>query len=69
MSLNMKSFKALRLRQVIEKTGVSRAQIYKLVKDGKFPKSHNLSDTGCIVAWEEFKIDEWLKSKFTEESR
>ncbi len=66
MSVNRKSFRALRLRQVIEKTGVSRAQIYKLAKDGKFPKPHSLTDSGCISAWDERAIDAWLEAKFSE---
>ena len=56
--------RALRLPQVIDKTNVSRSQIFRMIKAGTFPPSHNLSETGCVVAWDEAAIDAWLKSKF-----
>ena len=59
------SFRALRLPQVIDKTNVSRSQIFRMIKAGTFPKAHNLSETGCIVAWDEAAIDSWLEAKFT----
>jgi prophage regulatory protein len=60
------SFRALRLPQVIDKTNVSRSQIFRMIKAGTFPPSHNLSNTGCVVAWNEADIDAWLEAKFTE---
>jgi predicted DNA-binding transcriptional regulator AlpA len=66
MEIQSTSYRALRLPQVIDKTNVSRSQIFRMIKAGTFPPSHNLSDTGCIVAWSETAIDKWLKSKFTE---
>jgi predicted DNA-binding transcriptional regulator AlpA len=60
------SFRALRLAQVIDKINVSRSQIFRMVKDGTFPPSHNLSETGSIVAWNEAEIDIWLGAKFSE---
>ncbi len=66
MELQYTSFRALRLPQVIEKTNVSRSQIFRMIKAGTFPPSYNLSDTGCIVAWDERAIDVWLEAKFKE---
>lgn len=60
------SIRALRLPQVIEKTGISRSQIHRMVKAGTFPKSHHLTDTGCVTVWNEAEIDAWLDSKFSE---
>jgi len=65
MSLNRKPLRAIRLPQVVEKTSVSRAQIYKLAKVGKFPKPHSLTDSGCISAWDEAEVDQWLADKFS----
>jgi len=65
METQTTSYRALRLPQVIDKTNVSRSQIFRMIKAGSFPPSYNLSDTGCVVAWNEADIDEWLKSKFT----
>jgi prophage regulatory protein len=54
--------RALRMSQVIEKTGLSKTQIYRLLKQGKFPKFHNLSQRA--KAADEREIDEWLAEKF-----
>ncbi|MBT6218940.1 MAG: AlpA family phage regulatory protein [Rhodospirillaceae bacterium] len=62
------SLRALRLPQVTHKTGISRSQVFKMIKAGEFPQSYRLSDTGCIVAWNETEIDTWLASKFSEVS-
>jgi prophage regulatory protein len=59
------SIRALRLPQVIDKTGISRSQLYRMVKAGTFPPSYQLSDTGSIVAWNEKSIDVWLAAKFS----
>ena len=58
------SFRALRLPQVIDKTSVSRSQIFRMIKAGTFPPSYQLSETGCVVAWNETEVDAWLESKF-----
>jgi prophage regulatory protein len=68
METQTTSYRALRLPQVIDKTNVSRSQIFRMMKAGTFPSSHNLSDTGCIVAWAESEIDAWLEAKFSEAS-
>ena len=64
METQTTSFRALRLPQVIDKINVSRSQIFRMIKAGTFPPSHNLSETGSIVAWDEAAIDAWLESKF-----
>ena len=66
MDTQSTSLRALRLPQVVEKTSVSRSQIFRMMKAGTFPPPHNLSDTGCIVAWSEARIDAWLETKFSE---
>ena len=60
------SLRALRLPQVTDKTGISRSQVFKMIKAGDFPQSYRLSDSGCIVAWNETEIDAWLEAKFLE---
>lgn len=59
------SVRALRLPQVTDKTGISRSQVFKMIKAGDFPQSYRLSDSGCIVAWNETEIDAWLEAKFS----
>ena len=55
--------RALRMSQVIEKTGLSKTQIYRLQKEDKFPRFYNLSERA--KAADEREIDEWLAEKFS----
>jgi prophage regulatory protein len=51
----------LRIRQVIQATGLSRMTIYRLELAGKFPKRRQLSENS--VAWLESYISEWIDSR------
>ena len=53
--------KALRIPQVIERTGLSKTHLYRLIQQGKFPKSHKLSER--VSAWDEQAITAWLAEK------
>ena len=53
--------KLLRLIYVIKKTGLSRAQLYKLMKEGRFPSNVLISERA--VAWVESEVEEWMKSR------
>jgi prophage regulatory protein len=53
--------KFLRIRQVIQATGLSRMTIYRLELAGKFPKRRQLSENS--VAWLESEISEWIDSR------
>ncbi len=55
--------RALRLPQVLAKTGLSRTHTYRLIKCGEFPPPHNLSER--VSAWNEADIDAWLAEKFS----
>lgn len=48
----------LRLREVLDRTGLSRSTIYDLMKKGKFPRQIALTP-GC-VGWSEDDIQEWF---------
>jgi len=50
------------MSRVCEKTGLSRAHIYKLVRAGRFPAPYKLSER--VSAWSEQKISDWLEAKF-----
>ena len=54
--------RALRLPQVLAKTGLSRTHTYRLIKWGEFPPPHKLSER--VSAWNEADIDAWLAEKF-----
>ena len=52
----------LRIQKVLDKTGLSRTQIYRLISRGQFPRPHHLSER--IVAWNAADVDAWLADKF-----
>jgi len=58
--------KILRLPEVIKRTGTSRSSIYRLIEQGEFPKSYPIF--GRAVGWSETDINQWIESKFQNES-
>jgi prophage regulatory protein len=64
IAIERKARRALRLRQVLEKTGLSRSQLYRLIGRGDFPAGVPLSEH--VRAWDEWGIDDWLAAKFGE---
>jgi prophage regulatory protein len=53
--------KFLRIRQVMQVTGLSRMTIYRLELAGKFPKRRQLSQNS--VAWLESDVATWADSR------
>jgi prophage regulatory protein len=53
--------KFLRVRQVMQLTGLSRMTIYRLELAGDFPKSRQLSKNS--VAWLDTDIQQWAESR------
>ena len=53
--------KLLKLKQVIEITGLSRASIYRLIEDEKFPKQVRIS--ARRVAWKNTDIESWIEQQ------
>ena len=51
----------LRLPDVIQKTGLSRSQIYRLVGTGTFPRQIQLGER--VSAWIEVEIEQWLQER------
>jgi prophage regulatory protein len=58
--LNMK---VIKLKKVIELTSLSSATIYRLVKNGEFPKQLKLAERSS--GWLLDEINDWLESKST----
>ncbi|MDP1657856.1 MAG: AlpA family transcriptional regulator [Methylotenera sp.] len=56
-----KSVYIIRLRQVIEKTGLSRGTIYNLIKSGDFPKQIHLSVR--TMGFLESEVDAWIAGR------
>lgn len=51
----------LRIPQVMERTGLRRTTIYKLMREGNFPKPRQL--TSSAVGWREDEVEEWLSAR------
>lgn len=51
----------LRLREVCERVGLSRASIYRGVNRGEFPRSVSLG--GRSIGWRESDINAWIASR------
>ncbi|MEX5685323.1 AlpA family transcriptional regulator [Pseudomonas silesiensis] len=54
----------LRRSEVEAKTGIKRAHIYNLMKDGKFPKAKRLGIRA--VGWDSTEIDAWIAERLEE---
>ena len=48
----------IKLKEVMNITGLARATVYKYIANGKFPKSVSLGDRA--VAWIESEVHEWM---------
>lgn len=49
----------LRLRKVLDRTGLSRSTLYRKVDDGTFPAQIRIA-TRC-VGWRESEVVEWMR--------
>ncbi len=50
----------LKLKEVMEKTALSRSAIYRKMNEDQFPKSISLGDRA--VAWVESEVEEWMEN-------
>lgn len=46
----------IRLPEVMRQTGQKRSNIYRMMKDGTFPKSVKIGNTAC---WVDTEVREW----------
>lgn len=63
----MNTPRLLRLRQVIELTGLKRDTIYRYIRAGQFPRQRRISERAS--AWREDEIKEWIDSRPVVEPR
>jgi prophage regulatory protein len=50
----------LRIRTVLERTGLSRSTLYRRIEQGNFPKQIRISER-CI-GWRESAVEAWMRS-------
>jgi prophage regulatory protein len=55
--------KLIRIKSVVNLTGLSKSYIYDLCKKGLFPKSMQLVPGGTSVAWVECEIRDWIDQR------
>ncbi len=55
----------IRLKDVIETTGLSKSTIYNYIEQGVFPKSVSLGGARA-VGWVESEIFEWVMARIEE---
>jgi prophage regulatory protein len=53
----------LRLPAVIDRVGLCKATIYKLISTEEFPKQVKLTSSGRSVAWRESEVNRWVASR------
>lgn len=61
------SDRILRIKTVLERTGLSRSTMYRKMQNGTFPKNVQIS-TRC-AGWRESAVVEWLKDPMFYEAR
>jgi prophage regulatory protein len=54
----------VRLREIVKLLSISRANVYRLMKMGKFPQSIKLTER--TVAWRLSELEAWIKEKSAE---
>ena len=60
--------KLLRLKEVIELTGISPSSIYRLVSEGKFVKPIHVK-TPTMTVWVSDDIEIWIEEQIAEDRR
>ncbi len=57
----------IRLKEVIDSTGLARSTIYKYITEGTFPKPVSLGNR--CVGWIESEIHDWILERIEERDR
>ena len=55
--------KLIRIKSVLELTGLSKSYTYDLCNKGLFPKSVQLVQGGTSVAWVKMEVLDWINSR------
>ncbi|WP_284322932.1 helix-turn-helix transcriptional regulator [Dyella acidisoli] len=55
----------LRLPAVLARVGISRATLYRWMRQDQFPRPRSLTPNGSTVAWLAAEVEAWITSKPT----
>ncbi|TVO36198.1 helix-turn-helix transcriptional regulator [Vibrio algivorus] len=56
-----KEIRLIRIKEVLNKTGLSRSALYDFVKKGSFPAGISLGNRS--VAWSSLDVDKWIQDR------
>lgn len=59
--ITMVERRVLRRAEVEQRTGIKRAHLYQLMREGKFPKSMRLGIRA--VGWDSLEVDQWITER------
>jgi prophage regulatory protein len=51
----------VRIKEVLQLIGLSKTTLYKMIQEGKFPKS--VSIYGSAVGWKQDEVADWINSR------
>lgn len=54
------SMKLIRIKDVMDRTGLARSTVYKYISEGRFPRPIKLGSRA--VAWVESEIESWIQN-------
>ncbi len=54
----------LRIRTVLERTGLSRSTLYRKIEQGTFPRQFKIADR--CVGWREAAVEAWLRGHWAD---
>ncbi len=57
------SHRLIRLREVMDLTGLSKSYVYALAAQGRFPRSISLVPGGTSRAWVEAEVRQWIEQR------
>jgi prophage regulatory protein len=60
--MNVNPDRVVRIKTVLDRTGLSRSTLYRKIQEGSFPRQAKLGVHGA--GWSEAAINEWIASLF-----
>ncbi|MEZ9404961.1 AlpA family transcriptional regulator [Vibrio sp. 10N.286.48.F5] len=63
-SIGGRPMRFLKLKEVMQKTALSRSAIYRKMNEDQFPQSISLGDRA--VAWVESEVQDWVTDRVAE---
>ncbi len=61
ISIGAKPSRLIRMKKVLEMTGLGKTSVYDLLNAGNFPKSVPISERS--VAWVEAEVQQWIDER------